>query len=159
MRTDSFRDFDRFVQQVTGTPARPAAIPMDAYRQGDTFVIHLDLPGVDPSSIDLTVEKNVLTVRADRHRIAGDDIETLVRERMFGTFARRLSLGDSLDTDHLDARYSNGVLTLTVPVAEKSKPRKVEVTIAAPEPNVIEAASSEAASSETTADELVGASN
>lgn len=154
MRTDSFRDFDRFVQQVTGTPARPTAIPMDAYRQGDQFIIQFDLPGIDPSSIDLTVEKNVLTVRAERRRIAGDDIETLVRERMAGSFARRLSLGDSLDTDRLEARFTDGVLSVTVPVAEKAKPRKVAVALAAPKTEVIEAASSDAK-----ADELVGATN
>lgn len=136
--TNSFRDFDRLVQQVTGTPARPAAMPMDAYRQGENFVIHLDLPGIDPSSIDLTVEKNVLTVRAERRRIAGDDIETLVRERMWGTFARRFTLGDSLDTERIEARYADGVLTLTVPVAEKAKPRKIEIAVSRDTPTAIE---------------------
>ena len=142
--SDSFRDFDRLVQQVTGTAARPAAMPMDAYKQGENFVIHLDLPGVDPSSIDLTVEKNVLTVRAERHRIAGDDIETLVRERMWGTFARRFSLGDSLDAERLEARYADGVLTLTVPVAEKAKPRKIEIAVGSPKAEAISATSMEA---------------
>ena len=152
--SDSFRDFDRFVQQVSGTPTRPAAMPMDAYRQGDRFVIHLDLPGVDPSSIDLTVEKNVLTVRAERHRIAGDDIETLVRERMWGSFARRFSLGDSLDADRLEANYADGVLTLTVPVAEKAKPRKIDITIGATKPTAIDTSSVT-----SSADELAAAAN
>ncbi len=151
--TNSFRDFDRLVQQVTGTPSRPAAMPMDAYRQGENFVIHLDLPGIDPSSIDLTVEKNVLTVRAERRRVCGDDIETLVRERMWGTFARRFTLGDSLDTDRLEARYADGVLTLTVPVAEKAKPRKIEIAVNRETPTPIET------SSEASPEQLAAAAN
>jgi HSP20 family protein len=131
MATDTFRDFDRFVQQVTGTPSRPAAMPMDAYKQGDQFVIHLDLPGVDPSSIDLSIEKHALTVRAERRRVVGEDIETLVRERPWGSFARRFTLGDSLDADRIEASYADGVLTLTVPMAEKAKARKIDVALGA----------------------------
>jgi HSP20 family protein len=130
MRTDPFRDLDRLAQQVLGTPARPAAMPIDAFRQGDEFLIHFDLPGVDPSSIDLTVEKNVLTVHARRERAAADDVEMLVAERPQGTFSRQLFLGESLDTDGLTANYADGVLTLRIPVAEKAKPRRVEVTSA-----------------------------
>ncbi|HUR78051.1 MAG TPA: Hsp20/alpha crystallin family protein [Acidimicrobiales bacterium] len=128
MRTDPFRDFDRVVQQVTGTPSRPAFMPLDAYKQGEDFVIHFDLPGVQADSIELTVEKNVLTVKAERRRHAGDSIETLVRERPQGTFSRRLFLGDSLDTDRLEAAYAEGVLTVTLPVAEKAKARRIPVT-------------------------------
>ena len=127
MRTDPFRDFDRLAQQVFGTPARPAAMPIDAYRKGDEFVIHFDLPGVDADSIDLTVEKNVLSVHAERKRNIGDDVELIVGERPQGTFSRQLFLGETLDTDALSADYSDGVLTLRVPVAEKAKPRRVPV--------------------------------
>ncbi len=100
MRTDPFRDLDRFAQQVLGTPTRPAAMPIDAYRRGDSFVVELDLPGVDVSTIDLTVEQNVLTVHAQRRRSQGaDDVELLVGERPQGTFSRQLFLGEGLDTD------------------------------------------------------------
>jgi HSP20 family protein len=128
MRTDPFRDLDRFAQQVLGTPARPAAMPIDAYRQNDAFVVELDLPGVDASSIDLTVEKNVLTIHAERQRTIGEETELVVGERPHGTFSRQLFLGESLDAEQLTASYADGVLTLRVPVAEKAKPRRVEVT-------------------------------
>jgi HSP20 family protein len=127
MRTDPFRDFDRLTQQVFGTAARAAAMPFDAYRTGDEFVIHFDLPGVDPGSIDLTVEKNVLTVHAERQRQVGDDVELVVGERPQGSFSRQLFLGDTLDSDAIDASYVDGVLTLRIPIAEKAKPRRVEI--------------------------------
>jgi HSP20 family protein len=128
MRTDPFRDFDRLVQQVAGTPSRPASMPMDAYRRGDTFLVQFDLPGVRPDSIDLTVEKNVLTVHAERSRPAeADDIEMVAAERPQGSFSRQLFLGDTLDPDRIEAEYASGVLTLTIPIAERAKPRKVEV--------------------------------
>jgi HSP20 family protein len=128
MRTDPFRDFDRLVQQVTGTPSRPASMPMDAYRKGETFLVQFDLPGVRPDSIDLTVEKNVLTVHAERSRPAEtDDIEMVASERPQGSFSRQLFLGDTLDPDRIEADYAAGVLTLTIPIAERAKPRKVEV--------------------------------
>jgi HSP20 family protein len=128
MRTDPFRDLDRLTQQVFGTPARPAAMPIDAYRSGEEFVVQFDIPGVDASSIELTVEKNVLTVHADRQRSADDGTEMLVAERPHGTFSRQLFLGETLDTDRIDANYANGVLTLRVPIAEKAKPRRLAVT-------------------------------
>jgi len=131
MRTDPFRDFDRLAQQVLGTPARPAAMPIDAYRQGDEFIVQFDLPGVDPGSIDLTVEKNVLTVHAERRRPEIENIEMLVGERPQGTFSRQLFLGETLDTDRIDASYSDGVLTLRLPIAEKAKPRRVPINLAA----------------------------
>jgi HSP20 family protein len=128
MRTDPYRDLDRLVQQVMGTPARPASMPMDAYRSGDTFVVMFDLPGVSPESIDLTVEKNVLTVHAERTRpTPGEDVEMVASERPTGRFSRQLFLGDTLDSDGIDAEYRAGVLTLTIPVAEKAKPRQIEV--------------------------------
>jgi HSP20 family protein len=128
MRTDPFRDFDRLLQQVTGTPARPTAMPMDAYRNDDTFLVMFDLPGVGADSIELTVEKNVLTVHAERSRPVGtDDIEMVAAERPYGTFSRQLFLGDTLDADNIEAEYEAGVLTLRIPVAERAKPRKVEI--------------------------------
>jgi HSP20 family protein len=127
MRTDPFRDFDRLAQQVFGTTARPAPMPIDAYRQGDEFVVQFDLPGVDTQSIDLTVEKNVLTVHAERRRSAPDDVEMLASERPHGTFSRQLFLGESLDPDRIEAGYADGVLTLHVPVAEQAKPRRVPI--------------------------------
>lgn len=149
MRTDPFRDFDRLAQQVLGTPARPAAMPIDAYRHGDEFVVELDLPGVDAGSIDLTVEKNVLTVHAQRSRHALDGVELLVGERPHGTFSRQLFLGEGLDTERIDAAYADGVLTLRVPVAEKAKPRRVPITMANRAPTSIGAPS----------EDLVGASS
>jgi HSP20 family protein len=138
MRTDAFRDFDRLAQQVLGTPARPAAMPIDAYRKGDEFVVQFDLPGVDPASIDLTVEKNVLTVHAERRRPDLEGVEMLMGERPQGTFSRQLFLGDSLDTDRLEASYADGVLTLRLPVAEKAKPRRVPVNAGERETTAIE---------------------
>ena len=128
MRTDPFRDFDRLAQQVLGTPARPAAMPIDAFRKGDAFVVQFDLPGIDTNSIDLTVERNVLTVHAERRREEAEGVELLIGERPQGTFSRQLFLGDTLDTDALAANYADGVLTLRIPVAEKAKPRRVQVT-------------------------------
>ena len=145
MRTDPFRDLDHLTSQLLGTPARPAAMPIDAYRQNEAFVVEIDLPGVDPGSIDLTVEKNVLTVHAERRRSMGEDTELVVGERPYGTFSRQLFLGDSLDADHLSADYSDGVLTLRVPVAERAKPRRVEITTGAKSQAAIETTSTESA--------------
>lgn len=128
MRTDPFREIDRITEQFFGTAARPAVMPLDAYRDGDWFYAAFDLPGVDPDSIDCTVERNVLTVRAERRRPTSDNVELVAAERPMGTFTRRLFLGDTLDTDKLEAGYDNGVLTLRIPVAERAKPRRVTVT-------------------------------
>ena len=130
MRTDPFRDLDRFAQQMLGTDgtrARPSVMPMDAWRDGDTFHVEFDLPGVDPASIDLDVERNVVTVRAERPNRASD-AELIAAERPRGVFSRQLVLGDNLDTEHIDASYDVGVLSLSIPVAEKAKPRKIEIT-------------------------------
>ena len=131
MRTDPFRELDRLSQQLlgpNGTWSRPAVMPMDAYRDGEQFVVHFDLPGVDPSSVDLNVERNVLTVKAERVPNYGDDVELQVAERPRGVFSRQLFLGDTLDADHVEASYDAGVLTLRIPIAEKAKPRKIEIT-------------------------------
>ena len=128
MRTDPFRELDRLTQQVFGTAAHPAAMPMDAYRQGDNFYVCLDLPGISAESIDLTVEQNVLTVRAERVPFHADGAETIVAERTYGTFTRQVFLGETLDAEHIDADYTAGVLTLTIPVHEAAKPRNIQVT-------------------------------
>ncbi len=128
IRTDPFRDLDRLTQHVFGTVARPAAMPMDAYRKGDTFYVHFDLPGVQADSIDLTVEQNVLTVRAERPPAQAEGAEMIVAERPVGTFTRQVFLGDTLDAEHITADYSGGVLTLTIPVHEAAKPRSIHVT-------------------------------
>lgn len=128
MRTDPFRDFDRLTEAMLGTRARPAVMPMDAYREDSTFVVHLDLPGVSADSIDLTVEQNVLTIHAERKPPVGSGAERVVDERSYGVFSRQLFLGDTLDADQLTADYTAGVLTLEIPIAEKAKPRKVEIT-------------------------------
>ena len=125
--TDPFRDLDRLTQQILGTTNRPAVMPMDAWREGDRFVIEFDLPGVARDSIDLDVERNVLTVRAERVSRNGD-WEALASERPRGVFSRQLVLGDNLDLDRIEASYAEGVLRLVVPVAEKAKPRKIEVS-------------------------------
>ena len=128
MRTDPFRDLDRLTEAVFGTNGRPAVMPMDAYRAEDTFLVHLDLPGVDVESIDLTVERNVLTVHAERKPSVADNAERVVAERTYGVFSRQLFLGDTLDTERLSADYDAGVLTIKIPVAEQAKPRKVEIS-------------------------------
>ncbi|WP_433539224.1 Hsp20/alpha crystallin family protein [Micromonospora sp. CA-249363] len=128
MRTDPFREVDRLAEQFFGTAARPATMQLDAYRDGDFFYAAFDLPGVDPDTIDCTVERNVLTVRAERRRPSGDGVELVAAERPMGTFTRRLFLGDTLDTDKLEAGYEHGVLTLRIPVAERAKPRRVTIT-------------------------------
>ena len=128
MRTDPFRELDRLTRQALGTMEHPAVMPMDAYRDGSTFVVEFDLPGIDPASIDLTVERNLLTVRAERHDRARDGQEMVVAERPRGTFSRQLFLGETLDTEHLQASYDAGVLTVHIPVAEQAKPRRIEIT-------------------------------
>lgn len=134
MRTDPFRELDRFAQQMLGaaTPgtwSKPTAMPMDAYRAGDEFVVSFDLPGVSPDAIELDVERNVLTVKAERRPLpSGDEVQMQVSERPLGVFSRQLFLGDTLDSDHITADYEAGVLTLRIPVAEKAKPRRIEIT-------------------------------
>ena len=135
---DPFRDFDRLAGQLLGTTNRPAVMPMDAWREGDVFQIEFDLPGVARESIDLDVERNVLTVRAERVPNNGD-WEMLASERPRGVFSRQLVLGDNLDLDRIEASYNAGVLRLTVPVAERAKPRRIEVASGSEEPAAIEA--------------------
>ena len=130
MRTDPFRELDRITQQVfghLGSGSRPAVAPLEAYRQGDEFVVQFDLPGVDPASIDLSVERDVLTLKAERRPTVPDDVEAVVAERPHGTFSRQLFLGEVLDTEHIRASYDAGVLTLRIPVREQAKPRRIEI--------------------------------
>jgi len=127
IRTDPFRELDRMAQQVFGTPAHPAVMPMDAWREGDKVIVEFDLPAVSADSVDLDVERNVLTVRAERKPATQPDVELLASERPYGTFSRQLILGEALDPEHIEATYDAGVLRLVVPVAERAKPRKIQV--------------------------------
>ncbi|MDP9420022.1 MAG: Hsp20/alpha crystallin family protein [Actinomycetota bacterium] len=144
MRFDPFRELDRLSQQAFGTQGRPAVMAMDAYRQGEQFVVHFDLPGVDASSIDLTVEKNVLTVTAERAWPREEGQDVIVSERAQGKFSRQLFLGEGLDSERIEASYDNGVLTVTVPVAEQAKPRKVEIGSSGGQAQAIETGSNAA---------------
>ncbi|MCV6985381.1 Hsp20 family protein [Mycobacterium shinjukuense] len=127
MRSDPFRELDRLTQQVLGTPARPAVMPMDAWRENDQFIVEFDLPGVQADSLDLDVERNVLTVRAERPEL-DQGREMVSAERPRGVFSRQLFLGENLDTDKIAASYQDGVLRLTIPIAEKAKPRRIEIS-------------------------------
>jgi HSP20 family protein len=133
MRSEPFTEVNRLAQQLfgattAGTWSRPTAMPVDAFRNGDEFVVAFDLPGVDRDAIDIDVERNVLTVRAERRPVdLGDQAVAQLSERPMGVFSRQLILGDALDTEHIDASYDNGMLVLRIPIAEKAKPRKVTV--------------------------------
>ncbi|MER7278958.1 Hsp20/alpha crystallin family protein [Dactylosporangium sp. NPDC000244] len=127
LRTAPFRNVDAF-DQFFGSPVRGGATAaLDAYRDGDTFFVEIDLPGVDPATIDATVDRNVLTVRAERTRTEREGVRRVITERPTGTVTRRLVLGDSLDTERLEASYDAGVLTLSIPVTERAKPRRIEI--------------------------------
>ncbi|HXX89546.1 MAG TPA: Hsp20/alpha crystallin family protein [Acidimicrobiales bacterium] len=130
IRTDPFREFDRLTQQLLGLShgPRPLAMPMDAYRKEDTFLIQFDLPGVDADAIELTVEDTVLTVKVDRPAPpVNAGVECLVSERPYGTFSRQVFLGDNLDSTKIEAHYEAGVLTLSIPLAAHAKPRRIPV--------------------------------
>ena len=128
-RFDPFRDMDRLAEQLLGSARNAATMPIDLYRAGDHFVLHVDLPGVDPGSVDVSVEGRSLTIQAVRtSREATNEVQWLARERSVGTYARQLTLGDGLALDQIDATYADGVLTLTIPVSERAKPRKIEVS-------------------------------
>jgi HSP20 family protein len=131
MRTDPFRELDRLTQQfmgANGTWSRPAPMPLDAYRTGDEYVMCFDLPGVDPQAIDIDVERNMLTVRAERRPVTkADDVQMELSERPLGVFSRQIVLADTLDTERIQADYDAGVLTLRIPIAERAKPRKIAV--------------------------------
>jgi len=128
LQHDPFRELDRLTQQVFGTAARPTGMPLDAWREGDEFVVELDLPGIDPGRMDIDVERNVLTIRAERMSNVPDAANAVATERPWGVFSRQLVLGDALDTDKVNADYTAGVLRLRIPVAEKAKPKKISIS-------------------------------
>ncbi|KJY41809.1 heat-shock protein Hsp20 [Streptomyces sp. NRRL B-1568] len=131
MRTDPFRELDRLAQQLMGqgTWSRPAAMAMDAYREGDEYVVAFDIPGVSAEAIDIDVERNMLTVKAERRPPAkADEVQMELSERPLGVFSRQIVLADTLDTEHIKADYDAGVLTLRIPIAERAKPRKVAIS-------------------------------
>jgi HSP20 family protein len=131
MRTDPFREMDRIVQQLSGTSgtwSKPSVMPMDAYREGDEYVIAFDLPGVSTEAIDIDVERNMLRVKAERRPAAHtDSVQMELSERPLGVFSRQIALADTLDTEHIQADYDAGVLTLRIPIAERAKPRKITI--------------------------------
>ncbi|MDX3540864.1 Hsp20/alpha crystallin family protein [Streptomyces sp. MB09-01] len=131
MRTDPFREMDRIVQQLSGTSgtwSKPSVMPMDAYREGDEYVIAFDLPGVSTEAIDIDVERNMLTVKAERRPVAkADSVKVELSERPLGVFSRQIMLADTLDTERIKADYDAGVLTLRIPIAERAKPRKISI--------------------------------
>ncbi|MFE1440174.1 Hsp20/alpha crystallin family protein [Streptomyces sp. NPDC058739] len=131
MRTDPFREMDRIVQQLSGTSgtwSKPSVMPMDAYREGEAYVIAFDLPGVSTDAIDIDVERNMLTVKAERRPVAkADSVKMELSERPLGVFSRQIVLADTLDTEHIQADYDAGVLTLRIPIAERAKPRKISI--------------------------------
>jgi HSP20 family protein len=133
MRSDAFRDWDRLTARMQGANEGSAAwAPLDAYRSGDVITVEFDLPGVDPASIDVQVERGELRLQAERRPRRPEGAQPLAQERFAGTITRRLMLGDQLDTEHVDAQYTSGVLTLQIPLSETAKPRRVEVRSAEP---------------------------
>jgi HSP20 family protein len=126
-RFDPFRDFDRVFERPWG-PMRQSTMPLDAYRHGDTYVVNVDLPGFDPSTINVTSENDVMTIKAERHWEPMEGDEVVAAERTHGSFYRQLFLGEGLDTDNIHATYDSGVLMVTIPLSERAKPRKIEVS-------------------------------
>ena len=131
LRFDPFRDIDRFAEQLlgvsAGTARAPRFMPMDLYRSGDHYVLHADLPGVDPGSVDASVDNGTLTIRAERSARTDDSVEWLASERFAGSYLRQLSLGEGIDSDGISATYENGVLTVTILMADKAKPRRIDI--------------------------------
>jgi HSP20 family protein len=127
LRFDPFRDIDRLANEILGAPRVPQPMPMDCYRHGDTFFLHFDLPGIDIDTLEVTEENNTLTVRAERRATVPKDAAYLVAERPVGAFARRLVVGDGLNVEAITADYHDGVLSLTIPVVEPAKPRRIDV--------------------------------
>ena len=125
---DPFRDFDRLASSLLEARRGPRYMPMDLYRDGDHYVLTADLPGIDPGSVDIDVDGQLLTIRAERTLHSGEDVKWITREREAASFLRQLNLGQGIDTERISASYSNGVLSVTIPVSEKAKPRKIEVT-------------------------------
>lgn len=133
---DPFRDLDRLASSLFDTRRGPRRMPMDLYRDGDHYVLTADLPGIDPGSVDIDVDGQLLTIRAERTLHSGEDVKWITREREAASFLRQLNLGQGIDTDSISASYNNGVLSVTIPVSEKAKPRKVEVTTEGSSPTI-----------------------
>jgi HSP20 family protein len=133
LRFDPFRDFDRMTEQLLGVPSgsarAPRFMPMDLYRSGDHYVLHADLPGVDPGSVDVNVENNTLTIKAQRSEGTDNGVQWITSERFAGSYMRQIALGDGIDAEAISATYANGVLTVTLPVADRAKPRKVSIAV------------------------------
>jgi HSP20 family protein len=146
LRFDPFQEFDRLSRQMLGAGRGPRSMPMEAYRRGEQFFIHLDLPGVNPDDVQLTVERNVVSVRAERRSLYREGDDVLVDETPQGTFGRQLFLGDNLDAGRLEASFDQGILTLTIPVAEQAKPRRIEIGVRSPGPQPVETSGGEQAS-------------
>ncbi|MGO9962082.1 MAG: Hsp20/alpha crystallin family protein [Acidimicrobiales bacterium] len=141
MRFDPFRELDRLTQPMWNARAN---VPLDVYRRGEKFIVRVDLPGIDPASLDLTIERNVLSIKAERSWVPSDGDEVLVAERPQGTFTRRLFLSEGLDADQISAQYEHGVLTVTVPVAASAKSRKIAISLGAEDDsNVLDVQASE----------------
>ena len=127
---DPFRELDRIASGFVDTRQGPKAMPMDLYRDGDHYVLTADLPGVDPGSVDVNIDGQQLAIRAERSTRNAEGAQWLVRERGAGSYLRQLTLGDGLDTERIAASYDSGVLTVTIPVSEKARPRKIDVAVA-----------------------------
>ncbi len=125
---DPFREFERLAGALSDAPRGPRRMPMDLYRDGDTYVLNADLPGIDPGSVDIDVDGQLLTIRAERTLPSGDSVKWITRERSASSYVRQLSLGQGIDTEKISASYDNGVLSITIPVSERAKPRKIAVT-------------------------------
>ena len=133
---DPFRDFDRLASSLMEGRRGPRRMPMDLYRDGDHYVLTADLPGIDPGSVDIDVDGQLLTIRAERTLTTGEGVKWITREREAASFLRQLNLGQGIDTERIAASYSNGVLSVTIPVSEQAKPRKIEVTAESSRPTI-----------------------
>lgn len=133
---DPFRDLDRLASSLFDTRRGPRRMPMDLYRDGDHYVLTADLPGIDPGSVDIDVDGQLLTIRAERTLTTGEGVKWITREREAASFLRQLNLGQGIDTERISASYSNGVLSVTIPVSEQAKPRKIEVTAETSNPTI-----------------------
>jgi HSP20 family protein len=139
MNFDPFRELDRVASALLDAQQGPQLMPMDLYRDGDHYVLIADLPGVDPGSVDIDVDGQLLTIRAERTLRNVQGVKWLAQERRGGSFLRQLSLGQGVDTEHIAATYENGVLAVTIPVSERAKPRKIEVSVGADRQQSVEA--------------------
>jgi HSP20 family protein len=127
LRFDPFRELDRFASEMMGAARAPRLMPLDAYRHGENYVLHFDLPGIDTESLEVVAERNTLTVRATRSTDAPQEAQFVMAERPSGQYSRQIVMGDGLDLEAVSANYRDGVLTVTIPVKEQAKPRRIEI--------------------------------